>query len=71
MESRAAGCSPTGRYAPGVQDPDGLSENNGSSWPRLRKENTELWLDREILRRAAAVRQVDDEPGRRQSSRDR
>lgn len=35
-------------------DPDGLSETERVELARLRKENAELRLDREILRKAAA-----------------
>lgn len=37
-----------------VADPDGLSESERVELARLRKENAELRLDREILRKAAA-----------------
>ena len=35
-------------------DPDGLSETERVELARLRRENAELRLDREILRKAAA-----------------
>lgn len=37
-----------------AEDPDGLSESERAELARLRKENAELRLDREILRKAAA-----------------
>lgn len=37
-----------------VEDPDGLSESEREELSRLRRENAELRLDREILRKAAA-----------------
>ena len=37
-----------------AEDPDGLSETERDELARLRRENAELKLDREILRKAAA-----------------
>lgn len=37
-----------------AEDPDGLSESERDELTRLRRENAELKLDREILRKAAA-----------------
>ena len=37
-----------------AEDPDGLSESERVELGRLRRENAELRLDREILRKAAA-----------------
>ncbi|MCI0544229.1 MAG: transposase [Actinobacteria bacterium] len=37
-----------------AEDPDGLSESERAELGRLRRENAELRLDREILRKAAA-----------------
>jgi len=37
-----------------AEDPDGLSETERAELVRLRRENAELRLDREILRKAAA-----------------
>lgn len=37
-----------------AEDPDGMSETERDELARLRRENAELKLDREILRKAAA-----------------
>lgn len=37
-----------------AEDPEGLSESEREELKRLRKENADLRLDREILRKAAA-----------------
>ena len=37
-----------------ADDPDGLTESERDELRRLRRENTELRIDREILRKAAA-----------------
>lgn len=37
-----------------AEDPDGVSESERAELARLRRENAELRLDREILRKAAA-----------------
>lgn len=37
-----------------AEDPDGLSESERAELARLRRENADLRLDREILRKAAA-----------------
>jgi len=37
-----------------AEDPDGLSESERAELVRLRRENADLRLDREILRKAAA-----------------